>query len=553
MNGVNISFDSTNNFVELILNPSDFDDEINSNELFKFILEGPWAEVYISERAVKQSADKANHLFKTRDFEQVVTRVGERKNAEVEFKISDDMMSARLILTAPYGGRLPNLGAIRALANKNGIYRGISNKRIKSLLLQLKVATPGTVLEDTIAKGLPARDGRSSKLKPLVPNALERILKPQEDGDRVDMRNLGAIICVTPNAEVLRRMPPSAGRDGYDVKGNALTAISGEWQPINLGTGTTISAKDENLVISTISGMPKFQDLIMTVEDTFICSGVNVGSGHIEYDGAVLVNGDVTEKMQIKASGDVTINGFVESASVESGGDLIITEGAMGKVNDNQGNYNCTLVAKGSIHIQHGQGIEAHCNGNITIGRQLAYSKMVCAGSISVGKIDNPQGNIFACDLICQGNVIAGTVGAYSGSKMTIDFSPGLNALQEKRDSLEQLLDTLKANNERHKEKIEQLNQKLIPEPLLNKWNNIQELYSNENALVDWAENKLSELRNARLQYSDNIGLIATKRLYAGVSVKLNSRLWHSDREFDRCHVDFQDHQWIFEPIVHSN
>ena len=62
--------------------------------------------------------------------------------------------------------------------------------------------------------------------------------------------------------------------------------------------------------------------------------------------------------MQIKAAGDVTINGFVESAYIESGGDIIITEGAMGKVNDTQGEFQCRLVAAGSIHVQHGQGIQ---------------------------------------------------------------------------------------------------------------------------------------------------------------------------------------------------
>jgi len=45
----------------------------------------------------------------------------------------------------------------------------------------------------------------------------------------------------------------------------------------------------------------------------------------------------------------------VESAYIESGGDIIITEGAMGKVNDTQGEFQCQLVAAGSIHVQHGR------------------------------------------------------------------------------------------------------------------------------------------------------------------------------------------------------
>ncbi len=81
-----------------------------------------------------------------------------------------------------------------------------------------------------------------------------------------------------------------------------------------MGSGTVVSDSDANLLMSAISGMPKYRDQTMNIDDTFICSGVNVGSGHVNYEGAVLVNGDVTEKMQIKAAGDVTINASLPKA-----------------------------------------------------------------------------------------------------------------------------------------------------------------------------------------------------------------------------------------------
>ncbi|MBN7827867.1 FapA family protein, partial [Bowmanella dokdonensis] len=140
--------------------------------------------------------------------------------------------------------------------------------------------------------------------------------------------------------------------------------------------------------------MPKFNSGDMWVDETFICKGVNVGTGNINYDGAVIVNGDVTEKMIITASGDVTINGFVESAIIQAGGDIIITQGAMGKQAENDKNeYSTKLSAQGSIHVQHGQGLEISCNGNVTVGKQLAHSNIICRGSVIVGPIDNPNGN----------------------------------------------------------------------------------------------------------------------------------------------------------------
>lgn len=534
-----------------MLNPSEFTSEVDIREIKKQLESGETKRLYVSEKALKSACDRANHYFKTGDGTIVQERIGERKNAEVEFRVPDDGMHANLVLTTPYGGKLPALSTIKSLAIKNRVIRGVSTKKIESMLSNARRAEPGTVLEETIAKGLPAKNGKNSKFIPLVPNALERVLKPQaDDGERVDMRNLGEIICVKANTPVLRRTAPTQGRSGFDVKDNKLPAVAGEWVDFKMGSGTVVSDGDANLLMSTISGMPKYRDQIMNIDDTFICNGVNVGTGHVNYEGAVLVNGDVTEKMQIKAAGDVTINGFVESAHIEAGGDIIITEGAMGKVNDSQGEFQCKLVASGSIHVQHGQGIDIQCGGNITVGRQLAYSRLRCGGAVIVGQIDKPMGNLFACDIISQDRVEAGTLGAVSGSTLKVDFSPGFNQLLERKDSLDELLRQIRENNLKHKEKIALIQGKKIPKELQHKAAEALELFNNESALLEWLENKANDVKSAKENYQSDIKLIANKRLYPGVSAKLNNRNWRSEREYDRAQIHYDAHQWHYEPLI---
>ena len=498
MNGVTISFDKSRTYINIMLTPSEFTSEVDIREVRQQLESGETKRLYVSEKALKSACETANHYFKTGDGTVVQERIGERKNAEVEFRVPEDGMIANLVLTTPYGGKLPSLATVKSLAVKNRVIRGVSTKKIDAMLKAARNAAPGTVLEETIAKGLPARNGKNSKFIPLVPNALERILKPQtNEGERVDMRNLGEVICVKINTPVLRRTPPTKGRSGFDVKGNTISAAQGEWVDFKMGTGTVLSDSDANLLMSAISGMPKYRDQVMNIDDTFICNGVNVGSGHVNYEGAVLVNGDVTEKMQIKAAGDVTINGFVESAYIESGGDIIITEGAMGKVNDKQGDFQCKLVAAGSIYVQHGQGIDIQCAGNITVGRQLAYSRLRCGGAVIVGQIDKPMGNLFACDIISQDRVEAGTLGAVSGSTLKVDFSPGFNQLLERKDSLDELLRQIRENNLKHKEKIALIQGKKIPKELQRKAAEALELFNNESALLEWLENKANDVKAA--------------------------------------------------------
>ncbi|GEA11299.1 FapA family protein [Alteromonas sp. KUL49] len=551
MNGVTISLDKSQNNIYLTLDPSEFSKELVFQEVKTLFDQPDTKNLYISNSSLQAAIDAANHNYKTASPNVVKECVGERRNAEVAFKVSEDKMTATLVLTCPYGGKLPSLGAIKLLASKQKIQKGIGTKAIKSVLARAQNASAGEVIERVVAKGLPAKNGRSSRFRPLVPNALERVLKPQtSDGDRVDMRNLGEVICVKVDTPVLRRTEPTPGRSGFDVKGNIVEPISGEWLEFKMAKGTAVSDSDKNLLVSTIAGMPKYQDQTMTIDDTFICNGVNVGTGHITYDGAVLVNGDVTEKMEIKASGDVTINGFVESAYIESQGDIIITEGAMGKVNDADGEFTCKLVAAGSIHVQHGQGLDIHCKGTITVGRQLTYSRLRSGGGVIVGQIDNPQGNLFACDVFTQDKVIAGTLGAVSGSTLKVDFSPGYNQLLERKNAIDELLDQLRKNNLKHKEKIELIKSKKVPQVLQDKVSDALEMFNNESALLAWIEAKALEVKEARDAYQKEIKLIANKRLYPGVSAKLNTRSWRSEREYDRAMIHFDSHKWHYEPIV---
>lgn len=551
MQGVSFAFDEKRDHVILTLSPGDMEEEVTAQTIYDAMCEQGFNEVYLSQSAIKNACDKANHLFKTKDNTEVSEQVGERRHAEVEFRISEDSMSASLILITPHGGRLPSAEQIKVMAEKAGIKRGLGLKRIKNVLSKAEASEPGSNIEGEIAKGLPPRDGHSSRLVPLVPNALERILRPQaQDDKKVDMRNLGEVVCVKANTELLRREQPGKGRHGFDVKGNTLTSKIGDWVPLKLGEGTALSDHDENLVISTIAGMPKYRDMVMQVDDTFICPGVNVGTGHINYEGSVLVNGDVTERMMIKAKGDITVNGFAESATIEAGGDIIITEGAMGKQADDSGDYSCILRAGGSIYIQHGQGLDIIAQENLNVGRQLAHCRVNTGGQVVIGQAENPQGNLFACEVISNGPVIAGTIGAVSGSTLRIDFSHGFNQLQARRELFEELLKQIRDNAKRHQEKIDQINNRVVPRSLIDKVSEAKELLKNETNLLSWMESKAVELTEAKMNYQSSARLIANRKLYAGVSLKLNNRNWRSEREYGKAVVCYDMHQWKYEPLV---
>ena len=76
------------------------------------------------------------------------------------------------------------------------------------------------------------------------------------------------------------------------------------------------------------------------------------------------------------------------------------------------------------------------------------------------------------------------------------------------------------------------------------------ELFENEAQLLNWLEVKALEMKESKEAYTQEVMITANKRIYSGVSVKLNNRVWRSDREYGRSKVHYDDHQWVYEPVV---
>lgn len=551
MEGIHLNIDPTDEYLDMMIMPAEIEGRLEAKTIMRAIEESDYSHFYIFEENIVSAVSEFKNADRVDAFDPITERVGERRDAQVKFRLSEDEMKANLVITTAYAGKQATVKQLKKQAEKIGVVRGLSTKKLVEMVDEANNAKPGTVLDEVVAKGLPPRHGKNSKLKPLVDNALERILKPREKSDgKIDMRDLGDIICVPIGTPVVKRMPPTDGRTGYTVTNTPLDSKPGKWVSLKQGSGTVPSEDDENVLLAEINGMPKFQGDRMWVDDTFICKGVNVGTGNVNYDGAVLVNGDVTEKMQIVATGDITINGFVESAMLQAGGDIIITEGAMGKVNENSDEYSTHLTAQGSVHVAHGQGLDIKCNGSVTIGRQLAYSRIRCKGDVTAGPVTMPNGNLFACDITSYGKVKAGTIGAVSGSTLSIDFSQGLNNLMEKKDQLDELWLQLQKNAKSHESSINFIKSKKIPKDLLDKVNECISLYNNEKKTLSWLEEKIRRIKKAKDDYSNNIGIEARDKIYPGVVLKLNNRSWKAVREYPRAQIIYEGHQWQYDPMT---
>jgi uncharacterized protein (DUF342 family) len=552
MSAVTFSINTVTNELIASIDPLLFDANCSEADFAAMIADTEFAHCSLNSSAISALAAVIEHAKNEGSIDPIEYSIGTSDNDKesediVTISLASDHMSASMTVRSTEGLHQPSYKEIKGMLAYKGITRGISKKRIQHLINCAVESEPDKEFTEVIAIGLPARAGKPSRIVPLVPNALDRVLRPQEtEKGKVDMRNLGDILCVTTDQAVAMRIPPTDGRVGYTVTNKPLHPTKGAWVDIKLGANTKLAETDNNMILSELAGQPKFENQVMTIDDTYVAKGVNVGTGNIKYEGAVIVNGDVTENMQIIAKGDITINGFVESAFIKAGGDIIITQGATGKMSD----VDCQLIAKGNIFLQHGQGLDIQVEKNLTVKKQLAFSRVTCKGQLSIGDPDNPTGNLFASKITAYDTIRAGSVGAISGSALEIDFSEGFNKLVNGLEAVTDLLDALSSVNADHEIKLSKIYAKKLPPRLHKKLKNLDAVIGKERHLLNWLRKVQGDLEHAKTEYESNARIIANKELFPGVLVKLNKRIYKVQKETMKSRILLVEGNWEYQPII---
>ena len=119
-----------------------------------------------------------------------------------------------------------------------------------------------------------------------------------------------------------------------------------------------------------------------------INGNVDYSTGHINFLGDVHVHGDVCTGFTVRAMGNITIDGVVEAATVEAGGDLVMVKGAQG---DNRAvlrashsifaKYleNCCVYAMEDLHADCIISCDVYCDGLVEV---LSGRGTIIGGSI---------------------------------------------------------------------------------------------------------------------------------------------------------------------------
>lgn len=366
-----------------------------------------------------------------------------------------------------------------------------------------------------IASGTEAIKGKDGHLEFLFETKPDKKPVIKENGS-TDYYNIQTAQKVNKGDTLAVLHPPDEGVPGTDVLGRRIPSKSGS--RITLFPGKNTSFKDDKKTIlqADCEGTVKLvgKDTV-TVDTIYLVKGdVDFNSGNVDVNGDAKIMGDVKAGFSIKATGDVFIDGVVEDATVEAGGDVVIKGGYVGKgegVIKAGGQvivnfvHNQKINAKGNIYINE-EAIQGQINTEasliMTNGKGVLMGGMVRVGKfIEVNELGNDQ---------------------YISTLLFVADTPKQELL------IKQLKNDIQTLNDKYAE-AQKIIAKLLELKYQSGWKPDHEtLYRQmEKCLVDIPENinqtetRLKELESEVMSIKNNAYIKIMDKVYSGIKMKI--------------------------------
>lgn len=551
------------NNIDLHVIPIKDGEAITEANIIELISESPYSKLCRNtaniKNAIAELTDVLKPLQSSQTGREIIYQVLERIDATISITIDSDEMGATAVITAAQGGKHLTAKAILKSAQAAGVKKGFSKEELIKLAQLAAREEPNNQVTLQIASGKFAVNGKDAEIKLLVESAQSRILRPkrQEDGS-VDMRDLGDIICVKIGDPLAKKIPLTSGKEGYTVTATPLSPEPGNDIPLVSGEGTTISPKNQNILVSEKVGLPKIITNGMEVDEIYKIKNVTVATGNINFTGSVIIDGDVNEGMKVIASGDVTIGGFVESATIEAGGDVTISGGIIGRKHDIEKTkvtdvkMSVSVKAAGNLYAKYCQYAEINCSKDVRIENQLMHSLLNIQGGLKVGTEDKSNGKLIGGYIKAGTFVSAGIVGATAGSNTVINFEHEIVKLKEQMQEIESKLklDSIKTNELKSAiSKLKRLPKEKVKPEMLAKVISTYQFHAKHMGEILLEKEALEKVT---LDYMESVYIEATEKLYHGVQLIIDSFNDKSRREYGPSKMIYKERSIHIDPIVHT-
>lgn len=254
----------------------------------------------------------------------------------------------------------------------------------------------------TVAHGTPPEAGRDGHFAWLVPVDGTACGRERADGS-IDHRARDRPCAVDEGLALAEIADATPGRPGMSVAGQAIAATPGR-PALAARLGSGVSRKGEVLVAARTGVVFYRAGELLDVVDHLLHQGdVGMDSGNLDAPGAMTITGNVEAESRVSCKADMRIDGYVEGATVRSGGMLLVKGGLLG-----QGVGH--VYAAGDIQAKHADQVQVLCRGTLTLERSAIHTH-AAAKAIVVG---DGRGKWLGGEAAAEDYIIVGESGSRS-------------------------------------------------------------------------------------------------------------------------------------------
>lgn len=315
--------------------------------------------------------------------------------------VSKDKLNAWSIAFPPIGDGKELAGdTIGSVLEKSGVTVGIDSQIVADYFKK-----PSYFQMFPIAVGTPVIEGEDGKVTDRFARTVSKEVKMDENGI-ADYRAMSYAQMVHKGDVICDIIPPKAGTAGMRLDGKAIEPKAVHAAKAPSGVNTVLS-EDGLQLLAAMDGHLEYVNGAFQVRSLLEITGdVDYSTGNIDFPGDVHITGDVRENFVVRATGSITVDGIVEAATVESGGDLTITRGVVG---DNR----AFLKSRGCVRAKYLESCEIYAAKSV-FADCIMGSRIFSDESINV---IGGRGSIVGGSLTAAVSIKANMIGAQSGRR----------------------------------------------------------------------------------------------------------------------------------------
>lgn len=369
-----------------------------------------------------------------------------------------------------------------------------------------------------VAWGAPATEGKDGEVVDHFKRKFVREVEANE-GDQVDYRALSHVQAVEKDAVICEFLPPVEGAPGIQVDGFPILPkpVKPAVPPVGLNTALS---EDKTQLLAMKDGLLEFSANCFQVKELLnIQSDVDYSTGNIDFKGDVYVHGNVREQFSVRATGSVQVDGTVEAATIEAGGDVLISVGVSG---------NGQAVIRGKL-------VRARYLESCTVYAQQVESDYIMASRVfSEDSVcaSGGHGAIISGQVVAANMVKATTIGSASGryTEVSLGGQPKL------REELYQNKDAILALKNEQMELEKKANFFSKRKDMRNSEAVIADIRCQQEALAA----KERELQERQTELLTELSSLSNCRLesgtvYAGVKITIGSAVKTVEHDINHC------------------